>query len=706
MKAKKSESQAGEKSWGKKVFMALFSAGTGSSILLAQLVAAAVRTTVLAAGAGLLLSLFRLKATSARLFVWTAVLYAGLSMPILSWLLHPIAVPLLRIPTAAKSDLTNPATFASVEIPNSDQFANSKGAARSVAITPSAEIAIWHSLHTERSRASSWIQWTTLTAAAYLAITVFLLLRIVAGGTFARRLVRSSNPIQDSRILLRLRSRAHAPHSWFVPRVCESSLLSVPVTIGVIAPTILLPSTWHEWDDAKLDSVIIHEISHVTRRDALSQYVSLLYRAIFWFSPLAWWLNRHITELAEEASDEAALAAGAERTGYARTLLGFLQAVKDSPGRIQWQGVSIANADQAEKRLEKILAWTGGYPMRLKRSAIAVMIAFAIPAIYMTAAARPISHGQSSQDATSTRGQASPPPTGTPTEPRAPASAPGAPSIPPAPADGGVSNSGPAPAQPSDPVVAPPMPAAPAPPVSPVASQAEDSAKSYESGFSYAYGFGDEQRFVIVSGNSDRFTMSGTSEDARHAERLKKRIPGDFIWFQRDEKSYIIHDQATVDRARQLWAPQEELGRKQAELGKQQEALGKQQQELGARMQQVRVKVPDMTAELDKLKAELQQLGPDASMEQIGKIQARIGELQARFGELQAHAGDDQGKLGTEMGALGEQQGKLGEQQGELGRQQAELAQKASRAMKQLLDDAIRKGLAQPEPQEPGSASL
>jgi len=55
---------------------------------------------------------------------------------------------------------------------------------------------------------------------------------------------------------------------------------------------------------------------------------------------------------------------------------------------------------------------------------------------------------------------------------------------------------------------------------------------------------------------------------------------------------------------------------------------------------------------------------------------------------------------------LGEQQGKLGEQQGELGRQQAELAQKASRAMKELLDDAIKKGLAQPEPQQPGSATL
>jgi hypothetical protein len=49
------------------------------------------------------------------------------------------------------------------------------------------------------------------------------------------------------------------------------------------------------------------------------------------------------------------------------------------------------------------------------------------------------------------------------------------------------------------------------------------------------------------------------------------------------------------------------------------------------------------------------------------------------------------------MGALGEQQGKLGAQQGELGRQQGKLARDASRQMKQLLDEAITNGTAQPE---------
>ena len=230
-----------------------------------------------------------------------------------------------------------------------------------------------------------------------------------------------------------------------------------------------------------------------------------------------------------------------------------------------------------------------------------------------------------------------------------------------------------------------------------VPADLDRSRSSYGRGFSYAYGFDDEQRFVIVSGKSDSFTMSGTSEDARHVEKLKKQISGDFIWFQRDEKSYIIRDQATVDRARKLWAPQEELGKKQEALGKQQEELGKQQEALGAKMEQVRVNVPDMTAELDKLRAELKQLSSTATMEQIGHIQSEIGELQSKIGDLQSKAGDQQGILGEQMGALGEKQGKLGEEQGELGRQQGELAEKASQQMKALLDEAIAKGIAQLE---------
>jgi chaperonin cofactor prefoldin len=466
--------------------------------------------------------------------------------------------------------------------------------------------------------------------------------------------------------------------------------------MGALRPTILLPCEWRDWDEAKLDAVLAHEVSHVARRDALTQRLSLLHRAIFWFSPLAWWLDRHLADLAEQASDEAALAYGADRKDYARMLLGFFEALQTAPGRARWQGVSMAKAGQAEQRIERILSWKGSVAMQLKKSITVAVVAFAIPVVYLAASVHAASaHPQSAQatpiqapapDATPQAQPAIAPPG---SDGETISGAPPAPSMPPAPSagvTGGVAGSAPVP---------PVGPNGPMSSVAQIAPVVPDESSRH--GFSYHYGFDDDDRFVIVSGKTDSFTMSGTGQDARHVEKLRKNIQGDFIWFQRDEKSYVIRDQATIDRAKKLWAPQEELGKKQEALGKQQEALGKQQQELGAKMQQIRVNIPDMTAELEKLKAELQQLSSGATVEQVGHLQSEIGELQSKIGNVQSHAGDQQGKIGEEMGALGAQQGKLGQQQGELGRQQGELSREASRQMKQLLDEALAKRLAQPE---------
>jgi beta-lactamase regulating signal transducer with metallopeptidase domain len=714
-----------------------------STNLLAQLANPAARALALAAAAGLALAAFRVKAISTRLFTWTAVLYAALAMPVLLWILPPMPIATPPLFQQALSSLRGNEVFGgSREAPgtnNNSQFVAAErrqnaahGVSRgkltvetnqpqrgerstlsNVSSSPTTET---HPITSSSTRAS--IPWTVIAAALYLSVASILLARFLIGLAYAGRLIRASQTIDDPLVTRRLALTT-------TPRLAESELISVPVTMGAFRPTILLPAGWRAWSVTKLDAVLAHELSHVARRDPLTQRLSLLHRAIFWFSPLAWFLDRRLADLAEQASDEAALSCGTDRKHYARILLDFFEALHASPGRVWWQGVSMAKAGQAEQRVERILSWKGSVAMHLKKSIAVVVVALAIPVVYLAASAHPAQHvpmigAQFAQDQTPPA-QQSPAPKSQPATTPSPAIAPtpdettppepSSPAEPtPAPAPtvgikGGISAVPPrapaavavAPVMAGAPGYAPVAPIAPIAPIAPVGRQnhSRSSGSSYGSG--YSYGYDDDQRFVIVTGKSDSLTMSGSTADARHVEKLRKSIPGDFIWFQVDEKSYVIRDQATVDRARKLWAPQEELGKKQEELGKQQEALGKQQEELGAKMEKVEVKVPDMTAQLDKLKAELKALGSTATMDQIGKVQEEMGELQEKIGDIQSHAGDQQGKLGEEMGALGEKQGKLGEQQGELGRQQGELAEKASRDMKLLLEDAVKKGLAQPE---------
>ena len=703
----------------------LNAAGSLPVNVLALLANSAVRALALGGVAALGLAAFRVRATSERLLTWTIVLYTSLAMPFLQEILPTVSIPL---PGFLQSRVVPTVTRLSPP-PTSGKLSLERKSAMPAA--PSGDIS-YPALAFSRPDASatrsgtpalvtapirfrlfSWsIRWTAVAASLYLGVALLLFTRFFVGLAFSRRLLRASVKIEDVRLTLRLWACARSSKLASSPYAFESELISVPLTMGVVRPTILLPAAWRDWDDAKLDAVIAHEVSHIARRDALTQRLSLVHRAIFWFSPLAWWLDRHLADLAEQSSDEAALRCGANRMDYARTLLGFFESLQTAPGRVRWQGVSMAKVGQAEQRLERILSWKGSVAMSLKRSVAIVVLALSLPAVYLAAsvhadnshwnlpsvgrAQRPTAPTSAKSPAPKAQPQVTAEPAIAPATDPSPAGAEATPQSVPAPAAVSQSPSD-APAAASD-SAAPVAPVA-APPAPSVAwsAQSSHSNSAYGRGYSYAYGYDDEQRFVIVSGKSDSLTMSGTTEDARHVEKLRKQIPGDFIWFQSDEKSYIIRDQATIDRARKVWAPQEELGKKQEELGKQQDALGKQQEALGKEMEQIHVKVPDMTAELNKLQAELKQLSSGATVEQVGRIQSEIGGLQSRIADLQSKAGDQQGKLGEQMGVLGEQQGKLGEQQGELGRQQGELAREASRKMKQLLEEAIAKGIAQLE---------
>ncbi|HVA17365.1 MAG TPA: M56 family metallopeptidase, partial [Candidatus Dormibacteraeota bacterium] len=560
------------------------------------------------------------------------------------------------------------------------------------------------------------ISWTAVALAIYAAVTFVFFARFLLGMFFSGRLESASEEIDDREALRLLRLRACMGGLESTPHLAKTEKLSVPATLGVLHPVILLPADWREWDQSKLDGVLAHEVSHVARRDALTQRLSLIHRAIFWFSPLAWWMDRQLTELAEEASDEAALAGGADQACYAETLLGFFAELEAAPGRIHWEGVSMAKGIRsakgcrAERRVERILAWKGALSMR--KSLLAVIVALALPLVFLAASAQPsVARAQGNTKDTAKNKLQS----GGPVAPALPA-APKAPGVV-APANMGTPPT-PAAAPAVAGVVVPPMPPAPAASLAPAAPSPSPAQASYNPGptppapmaaisavdaqqrqYSYGYGWSnDGPRYVIMTGNSDAVTMSGSQEDIAHARELRKKISGDFIWFERDEKSYIITDPEFIAKAKALFAPEEALGKQQEELGRQQEALGKQQDALGAQMEDVKVKIRDITPDLERVRAELKEFQANgATQRELGRIQSEIGQLQRRIGRFQSDAGVQQSAIGRQQGELGRQQGELGRRQGELGRQQGEIARKASRELRGMFDDAIAKGVAKPE---------
>jgi hypothetical protein len=138
-------------------------------------------------------------------------------------------------------------------------------------------------------------------------------------------------------------------------QVYQSSEVTVPMTVGAIRPVIVLPVTWTAWDSDTLAAIVAHEAAHVRRRDASINFLAHLNRAIFWFHPLAWWLERKLAVTAEHACDEAAARAIARPGRYAEILVEMADAVRRNRGRLAWQAVGMNGAGLLDSRIDRLL---------------------------------------------------------------------------------------------------------------------------------------------------------------------------------------------------------------------------------------------------------------------------------------------------------------------------------------------------------------
>src|SRR5258705_194178 len=96
-----------------------------------------------------------------------------------------------------------------------------------------------------------------------------------------------------------------------------------------------------------------HEGAHVANRDFYVLLLASLNRAVFWFSPFAWWQLLRLAELAEIISDARALEVLEDKLSYAELLLDLVQNVQRAPA-----GLEMARACTVRARVERILAAT------------------------------------------------------------------------------------------------------------------------------------------------------------------------------------------------------------------------------------------------------------------------------------------------------------------------------------------------------------
>lgn len=118
----------------------------------------------------------------------------------------------------------------------------------------------------------------------------------------------------------------------FPIEVRSSTTLMEPGVIGIFRPVLLLPQGISErLQPEQLQAILVHELSHVRRRDNLTGVLHLIVESVFWFHPLVWWIGTRILEEREHACDEAVLESGSDRVAYAEGLLRVCELYLASP---------------------------------------------------------------------------------------------------------------------------------------------------------------------------------------------------------------------------------------------------------------------------------------------------------------------------------------------------------------------------------------
>lgn len=139
-----------------------------------------------------------------------------------------------------------------------------------------------------------------------------------------RRIVRAASEPPAA-----LRERFAGAVRWLgarrAPDLRVTPDLESPALAGVIRPVVLVPA-WLAEDGSpeQVDWALRHELMHWRVGDHLAGAVRDLFRTVFFFHPVAWWVGRRWEEAAELACDRALVSSEAEAACYAERLFEML----------------------------------------------------------------------------------------------------------------------------------------------------------------------------------------------------------------------------------------------------------------------------------------------------------------------------------------------------------------------------------------------
>jgi Zn-dependent protease with chaperone function len=216
---------------------------------------------------------------------------------------------------------------------------------------------------------------------AWAVLAGVALLRVVAGLWQLHTIRKTCTPLDLDQLDKRSRTILRGA-GW--PRrlsVCVSDRVGTPAAIGFLRPAIVLPS-WlvTESSPAELHQVVLHEVAHLRRWDDWTNLAQKVLRALLFFHPLAWWIERRLSLEREMACDDLVVRKTNDPKAYARCLAWLAEKSCARRG-IALVQTAVHRLRHTSLRVSRILRSGGLAPAPRWKSAVSVAATLSFAAV-------------------------------------------------------------------------------------------------------------------------------------------------------------------------------------------------------------------------------------------------------------------------------------------------------------------------------------
>ena len=293
--------------------------------------------------------LMRRSPAAARHLVWTTGVMAILALPVVT-----VVVPAITVPVSWLSQRASSGEYTRASAGENSAGVNSRASAGE-----QSEAAVPHTPAYARTRP------LTPEKSPELSVSLLLLMIWAAGTTVSlaalagsmlrvARLRRTTVRVTTGPCVLAVQRAAARLRMRRVPAVHVGDERVMPMVWGLFRPVLLLPTGAARWSSTRLDSVLMHELAHIRRRDPLTQFIAELARAVYWFNPLVWLAAQRLYLEREHACDDVVLNAGTRPSEYAGELLELVRSLRTTRTTAM-AAIAMARPAQLKVRLTAVL---------------------------------------------------------------------------------------------------------------------------------------------------------------------------------------------------------------------------------------------------------------------------------------------------------------------------------------------------------------